>query len=241
MTTLPTPTPDLLQVQGLSVRYGRREVVSDVSFSVREGEIVTILGHNGAGKTTTLKAVFGFLRPSAGQVVLQGRDLTRASCAHKVKAGMCFIPAERFVFADLSVLDNLRLGWHRTSKRSLDDHLAEVYGIFPVLNDRRTQVAGTMSGGQQRMLSVGVALMAEPKLILLDEPSLGLAPAMVQIVNESLRKLVDAGSVSVVLLEQNVAQALRIADRAYVMRSGRIILEEPADEMLARGQWWDLF
>jgi branched-chain amino acid transport system ATP-binding protein len=232
---------DLLSVENLCAGYGRRTVVFDVSFRVGEGEIVTILGHNGAGKTTTLKSVFGLQRPSAGTVRLHGRDITRMPCAQKVQEGICFIPAERFVFPDLSAIDNLRLGWHARSETPIADRLTNVYGTFPFLEERQKQLAGTMSGGQQRILSIGIALMAEPRLILLDEPSLGLAPAMVQNVTNTLRQLVDREAVSIVLLEQNVRHALRIADRAYVMRSGRIILEESAEQMLARGQWWDLF
>lgn len=231
----------LLAVEGLTAGYGRRTVVFDVSFHVDLGEIVTIFGHNGAGKTTTLKSVFGFQQPRSGRITFKERDITRMACAQKVAQGITFVPAEQFVFPDMTVLDNLRLGWHGRSGRTMAERLAAVQEIFPVLEVRKAQLAGTMSGGQQRMLSLGIALMAEPQLILLDEPSLGLAPAMVQTVNAALRSLTDDHAVSIVLLEQNVSQALRIADRAYVMRSGRIILEESAEQMLQRGQWWDLF
>ena len=162
-------------------------------------------------------------------------------CAQKVSHGITLVPAEHFVFPDMSVLDNLRLGWHGKTGAATLDRLAAVHGIFPILEARSAQIAGTMSGGQQRILSIGIALMAEPELILLDEPSLGLAPAMVQTVNKALRELADRDGVAMLLLEQNVSQALRVADRAYVMRSGQVILEETAEKMLARGQWWDLF
>jgi len=162
-------------------------------------------------------------------------------CAQKFARGITFVPAEQFVFPDMSVLDNLRLGGHVGGGRTMAERLTAVYDTFPLLDERTAQLAGTMSGGQQRMLSIGIALMAEPELVLLDEPSLGLAPAMVQNVNNALRGLTDRYSVSIVLLEQNVRQTLQIADRAYVMRSGRIILEESAEQMLQRGQWWDLF
>jgi branched-chain amino acid transport system ATP-binding protein len=231
----------LLAVEGLSAGYGRRTVVFDVSFTVGRGEIVAIFGHNGAGKTTTLKAVFGFLEPRSGVVSFKGRDITRMPCAQKVAQGITFIPAEQFVFPDMTVLDNLRLGGHGGSGRTMAERLATVHETFPLLEERKGQLAGTMSGGQQRILSIAIALMAEPELILLDEPSLGLAPAMVQTVHKALRELTDQRSVSIVLLEQNVSQTLRIADRAYVVRSGRVILEESAEQMLQRGQWWDLF
>lgn len=235
------PDGPLLDVQGLSAGYGRRIVVSDVSFHVDRGEVVAVFGHNGAGKTTTLRTVFGFQKPRSGTVSFKGQDITNMPCAQKVALGITFVPAEQFVFPDMTVLDNLRLGWHGGGGRTMAERLAAVHQTFPVLDERKAQLAGTMSGGQQRMLSIGIALMAEPELVLLDEPSLGLAPAMVQNVNNALRELTDRHSVSIVLLEQNVNQALQIADRCYVMRSGRIILEESAEEMLRRGHWWDLF
>ena len=234
------PEGPLLDVQGLSAGYGRRIVVSDVSLHVGRGEIVAVFGHNGAGKTTTLRAVFGFQQPRSGTVSFKGQDITNMPCAQKVALGITFVPAEQFVFPDMSVLDNLRLGWHGGGG-TMAERLAAVHQTFPVLDARKAQLAGTMSGGQQRMLSIGIALMAAPELVLLDEPSLGLAPAMVQNVHNALRELADRYSVSIVLLEQNVNQALQIADRAYVMRSGRIILEESAEQMLQRGHWWDLF
>lgn len=237
----PEPVAEFLSVENLCAGYGKRSVVFDVSFRVAEGEIVTLLGHNGAGKTTTLRSVFGLQRPTAGIVRFRGEDVTRLQCAQKVAQGICFIPAERFVFPDLTVRDNLRLGWNARSSAGFDERLDYTYETFPMLRDRQAQVAGKMSGGQQRILSIGIALMAQPRLILLDEPSLGLAPAAVQNVTDTLRLLADRDAVSIVLLEQNVRQALRIADRAYVMRAGRIILEETSEQMRARGQWWDLF
>jgi branched-chain amino acid transport system ATP-binding protein len=235
------PDGPLLHVQGLSAGYGRRTVVSDISFHVERGEIVAVFGHNGAGKTTTLRTVFGFQQARSGTVTFKGQNITNMPCAQKVSRGITFVPAEQFVFPDMSVLDNLRLGGHGGGGRTMAERLTAVYETFPLLDERTAQLAGTMSGGQQRMLSIGIALMAEPELVLLDEPSLGLAPAMVQTVNNALRELTDRYSVSIVLLEQNVRQTLQIADRAYVMRSGRIILEESAEQMLQRGQWWDLF
>jgi branched-chain amino acid transport system ATP-binding protein len=234
--------PGGLTVRGLEVGYGRRQVVFGVDLHVGEGEIVAMMGHNGAGKTTTIGSIFGFIKPIGGTVEYRGRDAIRDGCAANVRNGMSLIPAEQFVFAQLSVLDNLRIGAFTNSDRpTVDARMAEVFELFPILEDRLSQAAGTLSGGQQRMLSLGISLMTGPSLILLDEPSLGLAPAVVEQIMNVVRRLADERGVSVLLLEQNVTQALRVADRAYVMRSGRIILEESAEAMRARDSYWDLF
>lgn len=235
-------TSPLLELRGLGAGYGRKQVVFDVNLDVRPGEIVTILGHNGAGKTTTLKTVFGMISPHSGAIHYDGKDVTKATCRQNVLAGMSLIPAERFVFGDLTVMDNLLLGsLHVKSPALRDERMERVYAMFPILDKRQDQLAGTMSGGQQRMLSLGVAIMSGPRLLLLDEPSLGLAPSLVHSIFDSIRTLASEEGLSVLLLEQNVGQALRIADRVYVMRSGRMILEATAGEMRARGQYWDLF
>jgi branched-chain amino acid transport system ATP-binding protein len=233
---------DLLVLSGVQAGYGRKHVVFDLDLHVGHGEIVTIVGHNGAGKTTTLKTVFGMLQPLGGQIVYDGDNVARSSCRRNVLRGMSFIPAERFVFGDLNVMDNLRLGaMHEKNGKSRDGRLAMVYEMFPILKERSEQKARTMSGGQQRMLSLGLAMMSKPRLLLLDEPSLGLAPALVAEIFRGVRRLADEEGLSVLLLEQNVGQALRIADRVYVMRSGRIILEETAEQMRQRPDYWDLF
>jgi branched-chain amino acid transport system ATP-binding protein len=233
---------DILVLSGLQAGYGRKHVVFDVDLHLRAGEIVTIIGHNGAGKTTTLKTIFGMLPALGGTVSYRGDDVTHSSCRRNVLRGMSYIPAERFVFSDLSVLDNLRLGaMHEKSSEARESRMNRVYAMFPLLQERATQRAGTMSGGQQRMLSLGLAMMSDPKLLLLDEPSLGLAPALVAEIFAGVRRLADEEGLTVLLLEQNVGQALRIVDRAYVMRAGRIILEETADQMRRRPDYWDLF
>jgi branched-chain amino acid transport system ATP-binding protein len=232
----------VLRVHGLSAGYGQRQVVFDVDFSVGEHEIVTILGHNGAGKTTTLKSIFGLIRPLSGSVLYRGHEIIGRAPADNVREGMSFTPPEHYVFPDLSVLDNLKLGGiPEKSEERKRERLELIYEMFPVLKERSKQLAGTMSGGQQRMVALGIALMGGPRLMLLDEPSLGLAPSLVDQVMDAVRKLADEQGISVILLEQNVIAALDHADRAYIMRSGRVILEEPADEMRARGHWWDLF
>lgn len=232
----------VLSIDSLSAGYRRRPVVYDISISVNAGEIVTILGHNGAGKTTTIKSAFGLLRPMKGRVVYLGQDVSSVGCARHVTMGMSYTPSERFVFPDLPVQVNLRLGALREPSRAArEDKLARVYDAFPVLEERKDQLAGTFSGGQQRILSVGMALMSDPKLMLFDEPSLGVSPAIVQQILTALRRLADEDGRAIVIVEQNVGYALREADRVYVMRSGRVILEETAEQMRAREHWWDLF
>ncbi|HET6875042.1 MAG TPA: ABC transporter ATP-binding protein [Acidimicrobiales bacterium] len=232
----------VLELAGLGAGYGRKQVVFEVDMHVGRGEIVSVIGHNGAGKTTTLKTVFGMLPPMGGRVRYMGADVTGSSPRHNSLAGMSLIPSERFVFGELSVLDNLRLGaLHESSSQVRDERLQAVYRLFPVLAERSGQRSGTLSGGQQRMLSLGLAMMAGPKLLLLDEPSLGLAPALVIEIFDAVRRLADTEGLSVLLLEQNVTQVLRIANRVYVMRAGRVILEETAEQMKMRDQYWDLF
>jgi branched-chain amino acid transport system ATP-binding protein len=236
------PEAPVLQTENLGGGYGRKQVVFDVNLHVGSGEIVSIIGHNGGGKTTTLKTIFGMLPAMSGSITYRGADVTKASCRHNVKAGMSIIPAERFVFGDLTVEDNLRLGaGHEPSMDIRRQRLERVQEIFPILAKRSGQRAGTMSGGEQRMLSLGLALMGGPKLLLLDEPSLGLAPALVTDIFARVRSLADTDGLAVLLLEQNVGQVVRIADRVYAMRSGRIFLEETADQMKSRSQYWDLF
>ncbi len=231
-----------LTVENLKAGYGRKTVVFDCSMTVGEGEIVGVLGHNGSGKSTTIRTVHGLLPAQSGTITYLGQDTTKHSTARNVKLGMAMIPSERFVFQDLSVLDNLLLGAANdpdTDRRSR--RLELVHDLFPILRERSAQAAGTMSGGQQRMVSLGIMLMASPRLLTLDEPSLGLAPAVVEQIFDAVRRLADTEGLSVLLLEQNVGQALRIVDRCYVMRSGRVILEETAEQMRARGSYWDLF
>lgn len=230
-----------LVVDRLSVSYGRRRALHDVSLSVEPGEILSVLGHNGAGKTTLLKGIFGLV-PSAGSVSLDGHARARPSTVDSVHHGVSFTPAEAPIFRDLTVKENLTLGAYSiTEPDRRDALLAGVHQLFPLLAEREDAIAGQFSGGQQRMLSIGIALMSAPRLMLLDEPSLGIAPGLVDEIFGRVRELCDQEGLAVLLVEQNVRAALRIADRTAFLRDGRIILEETADESRARDHWWDLF
>jgi len=232
----------LLETKDLQAGYGRKQVVFDLNMTVAVGEVVAIFGHNGCGKSTSMRTILGVLPPLGGQVIYQGVDITGMPSRNNVRNGMALIPSERFVFQDLSVTDNLLLGGandHDEKRRAV--HLEMVYSLFPILKERSTQLAGTMSGGQQRMVSLGIALMSNPKLLILDEPSLGLAPSVVEQIFNVVRDLVNTTGLSVLLLEQNVGPALKISDRGYVMRSGRVVLEETIEQMRARDSYWDFF
>jgi len=237
-----TASRPLLEVVGLRAGHGRRQVVFDVDLEVAEGEVVAVFGHNGAGKTTTLNSIFGMVKPMGGEIRFADADIAGSAAAPNVRRGLTLIPAEHFVFADLTVLDNLRLG--AQLERSGDvvrRRMEQVHEVFPILDERADQLAGTMSGGQQRMLSIGIALMSGPRLLLLDEPSLGLSPSLVQQMMETIGRLAREEGLSVLLVEQNVVQTLPVVDRAYFMRSGRIILEESSEQLRKRSTFWDLF
>lgn len=242
--TGPQPPRDgepLLAVNGLTAGYEGTSVVHEVSLRVHPGEVVVILGSNGAGKTTTLQSIVGLLKPFHASITYDGKAWPLGRPWRAASAGMSYIPAEHFTFAKLTVDENLTLGGYAASREALHERLPAARSMFPILARRGTQAAGTMSGGEQRMLSLAVALMSAPKLLLLDEPSLGLAPAIVQQIMTTLRALVAERGMSVLMVEQNVGQALTIADRVYLMRSGRVLLEESAADTRQRDQWWDLF
>lgn len=232
----------LLDVRGLSAAYGKRSVLFDVSLNVRPGEIVAVLGHNGAGKTTLLRCIFGLMNPTAGSVRFSGGTITNRNYSRNVRDGISFTPAEAPVFRELTVRDNLSLGGFTVPRGPKKEaRLEEVLSIFPILRERESQLAGTLSGGQQRMLAVGIALMTQPRLMLLDEPSLGLAPATVQQLLQQIHDLAERDRLAVILVEQNVRAALRVSDRAYFIRTGRVILEEEGSTARARDSYWDLF
>ena len=218
-----------LQVTDAHVAYGKVEAVRGVSLDVAENEIVTIVGANGAGKTTLLNAIMGIL-PLKGGVIFSGEDLARLEIEDRAAAGLGLVPEHRELFAAMSVEDNLRLGAFRIAKALASESIARVYALFPRLKERRRQLSGTLSGGEQQMLAMGRALMGAPKLLMLDEPSLGLAPIIVAEIFRIVGELRSSG-VSVLLVEQNAKAALRIADRAYVMELGEFVLHGPAREI----------
>jgi branched-chain amino acid transport system ATP-binding protein len=222
----------LLEVRGLVVRYGKVEAVRGVDLRVPRGSIVTVIGPNGAGKTTLLSAVAGLL-PCSGEVVLDGRSITGAAVEENVARGLSLVPETRELFAQMTVEDNLRLGAfarRRAPRREQEARLAEVYHIFPRLLERRIQVAGTLSGGERQMLALGRALMSSPRLLLLDEPSLGLAPIVVREIFEVVVELRRRG-VSILLVEQNARAALQIADEGYVLETGEVSLAGNARDL----------
>ncbi|MBB2485268.1 ABC transporter ATP-binding protein [Mitsuaria sp. WAJ17] len=222
----------LLQVRGLHAGYGRAEVLSGLDLDLAQGQVVTVIGPNGAGKSTTLNALMGVL-PSRGQVVFDGDDLVASGLEERVMKGLALVPEKRELFTTMSVQDNLVLGGFRPMRlgqRDWREELERVYQIFPRLKERREQLAGTLSGGERQMLAVGRALMSRPKLLMLDEPSLGLAPLIVKEIFRIVAQLRDAG-VSILLIEQNARAALEVADFGYVLETGEIALQGPAAEL----------
>lgn len=222
----------MLEVKGLEVHYGVIQAIKGISFTVNEGEVIALIGANGAGKTTTLQTVTGMLAPSAGEVFFEGVDITKMP-GHKIVAmGMAHVPEGRRVFAQLSVYENLKLGaYTRKDKDEVAETLVRVYKSFPRLKERKNQLAGTLSGGEQQMLAMGRALMSKPKIILMDEPSMGLSPILVAEIFNIIREI-SAGGTTVLLVEQNAKKALEIANRAYVLETGQIVLSGDAQDML---------
>ena len=226
----------MLEVKNLSVSYGAIEAVKDISFTVNAGEIVSLIGANGAGKTTTLHTITGLVPAKSGSVMYNGVDLLKTHNNKIVTLGMAHIPEGRHVFTRMSVEENLEMGAFSLKDQSdLKKDLDMVYGLFPRLKERSWQAAGTLSGGEQQMLAVGRALMSRPKIIMMDEPSLGLAPKLVKEIFSIIRKLHEQG-ITILLVEQNAKMALSIADRAYVLETGRITMEGDAKELLNNEQ-----
>ena len=219
-----------LELEQVRSGYGRMEILHEVSLRVDEGEVVSLIGANGAGKTTTLRAIAGLARVFGGRVRLGGDDVTNLRPDLVVRRGLVHVAQDRELFGDLTVLDNLSMGGYARPRAERDSSLEEVFALFPVLKDRLSQRADTMSGGQQQMLAIGRALMARPTCLTLDEPSVGLAPKLAQEVLDAIRRIRDTG-VTVLIVEQNASQALAISDRAYVIESGSIVLDGPASEL----------
>lgn len=223
----------MLSLRDVRVFYGAIQAVKGVSFDVQQGELVTIVGANGAGKTTTLRTISGIYRPATGSITFEGKDLTALPSHEIVSLGISQAPEGRQIFGSLSVRDNLMLGATRRADRaSIAEELNTIFTLFPVLGERLNQPGGTLSGGEQQMLAIARALMAKPRLLLLDEPSLGLAPMLVNRIFAVISRLKETG-VTILLVEQNARKALEIADRAYVMETGRVIIEGSARELAA--------
>jgi branched-chain amino acid transport system ATP-binding protein len=223
----------LLQVNDLHVKYGNIEVVHGINLQVGQGEIVTIVGANGAGKSTTLLTISGLVKPSKGTILLEGRPLEKMKAHEIVEAGIAQVPEGRRVFGTLTTEENLKLGaFTRNDQQKIKKNLEWIYGLFPILLERKQQLAGTLSGGEQQMLAIGRGLMSEPKVLLMDEPSLGLAPLLVRAIFKTVQQI-NAAGVTVVLVEQNARAALKLAHRGYVLDLGRIAAEDTAAALLA--------
>ena len=222
----------MLTVTDLQVYYGVIQAIKGISFSVNQGEVIALIGANGAGKTTTLHTVTGLIQPRAGKIEFEGKDITKMPAHKIVSLGMAHVPEGRRIFQQLTVLDNLKLGaYTRKDKKKIADTLEMVYRRFPRLEERKKQIAGTLSGGEQQMLAIGRALMSEPKIIVMDEPSMGLSPLFVTEIFDIIREISQGGT-TVLLVEQNAKKALSIADRAYVLETGKIVLSGNAQDLM---------
>ncbi len=221
----------MLEVNNVHTYYGHIHALKGITLHVDEGEIVTLIGSNGAGKTTTLRTISGLLRPREGNVIFEGDDITKVPPHQLIYRGLAMVPEGRGIFARLTVLENLNMGaFSRTDKDGIKDDLEKVYELFPRLKERRSQVAGTLSGGEQQMLAIGRALMSRPRMLLLDEPSMGLAPILVESIFETIVDINQKGT-TVLLVEQNATMALAIAHRGYVLQTGEIVLSDNAKSL----------
>lgn len=222
----------MLTINDLEVYYGMIQAIKGISLEVNQGEVIALIGANGAGKTTTLHTITGLLSPKKGSVIFEGTDITKIPAHKIVSMGMAHVPEGRRVFANLTVYQNLRMGaYTRKSNDEINETLRMVYKRFPRLEERKNQIAGTLSGGEQQMLAMGRALMSHPKIILMDEPSMGLSPIFVNEIFDIVKEI-SAGGTTVLLVEQNAKKALSIADRAYVLETGRIVLDGKAEDLL---------
>jgi branched-chain amino acid transport system ATP-binding protein len=221
----------LLRLEGVNTYYGQMHILQDVNLEVGEGELVCLLGGNASGKSTTLKTILGIVAPRSGSVLLDGRDVTRFSTARRIESGLAIVPENRRLFGPMTVHENLELGAYLRPRADLREDLDRVFTTFPLLAERRKQLAGTLSGGEQQMVAMGRALMARPRLLLMDEPSMGLAPVLVERSFEIIRQVHETG-VALLVVEQNANVSLSIADRGYVLSTGRVVLEGKASELL---------
>jgi len=231
----------LLEVKDMSTGYGKKEMLRNVTLKVANGEIVAISGHNGAGKTTLLSAIIGILPVRSGTIAFNGKNITNASPNYNVKQGLCLVPQGIGVFRDLSVIENLRLVSHLQRGKENKQLISEALEFFPLLKHLVTQLAGTLSGGERQMLAVAMSLVARPKLIMLDEPSLGLSPIATEEVLYQIKQMNQKIGCAVLMVEENIHKALSISDRVYIFKTGRVILEESVDKFLERDQYWELY
>jgi branched-chain amino acid transport system ATP-binding protein len=225
------PAVPLLRLEGINTYYGQIHILQDANIRIDDGELVCLLGGNASGKSTTLKTILGLVRPRTGRVVLDGEEVTGLPTAHRIKRGLAIVPENRRLFGPMTVLENLEMGAYLQPKADLREEFERVYSLFPLLYERRSQLAGTLSGGEQQMVAMGRALMSKPRLLLMDEPSMGLAPILVERSFEIIKQVNDSG-VAMLVVEQNANVSLSIADRGYVLSTGRIVLEGPAAELL---------
>jgi len=222
----------MFEIKDLVVHFGVIKAIKGISLEVRDGEIVTLIGANGAGKTTTLRTASGLKKPTAGSIILDGRDITGTTAMERVHMGISHAPEGRRVFSTMTTQENLELGaYHRKDKEEISKDLKKVYEHFPILYDRRKQAAGTLSGGEQQMLAIGRAMMSRPRILFLDEPSMGLAPLLVQEIFNIIRNINNEGT-TILLVEQNASMALQVANRAYVMETGSIVLSGDGKELM---------
>jgi branched-chain amino acid transport system ATP-binding protein len=221
----------MLEIKNLNVHYGVIHALKNISLKVEQGEIVTLIGANGAGKTTTLRTVSGLIKPTSGEIILEGKNITALSAPQRVQLGLSQVPEGRRIFPDMTVLENLELGAYlRKDKAEIKKDLNHAYELFPILGNRKRQTAGTLSGGEQQMLAMARGLMSKPRILLMDEPSMGLAPILVREIFDII-KTINAAGTTILLVEQNASMALSIANRAYVIETGNIVLTGTGEEL----------